>query len=57
MKWWIVIIRSLMNGVGWSPFYSVPKGKMHTFPALLFRLGEEDVTITGYDYTICGKRS
>ena len=33
--------------IGWSPFYSVPMGKQHTFSAGVFMLGEEEVTITG----------
>ena len=34
-----------------------PKGKRHTFLAIMFDLGEEYVTTTGYNYTICTKRS
>jgi hypothetical protein len=43
--------------MGWSPFYSVPRGERADFPDIIFQLGEEgedvEVRITGFDYTIC----
>lgn len=39
--------------IGWSPFYSVNKKERRSFPELMFKLGGEEVRITGYDYTIC----
>ena len=43
--------------MGWTPFYSVRKEERTNFPDLVFKLGDEEVRTTGYDYTICDGKS